>query len=180
MTSRWKSLVSITIKKRRVSRKAIFALVFYLIMPIIAIFMIINAYPELSRERLIGILVRTVPVGFMLILVSQFAVRYEKGDKGRLVLNEIYVLLVLLWLFALLGGQPVIFQTWEEYNFSLHIWNYLVLILFVISMNVLYYIFEYQAYRGKDVADNGSEIQDPSAIKVQKHREVIITTSQVQ
>ena len=76
MTSRWKSLVSITIKKRRVSRKAIFALVFYLIMPIIAIFMIINAYPELSGERVIGILVRTVPGGIMLIVVSLFAVWY--------------------------------------------------------------------------------------------------------
>ena len=178
MKSRWIISVLNTDKKRRVSRKALFAFVFYLIIPIIAIYMIIAAYPELSSERLIGILVRTIPIGITIIFVSQFAVRYEKGDLGRLILNECYVLFVLLWLFALLGGSPVIHQTWEEYHFSLHILNYLILIFFITGMNALYYIIEYKAYHGKDAADNGFARQDPAAIKAQKHGEVIITTSQ--
>ena len=180
MKSHWIISVLNTDKRSRVSRKALFAFVFYLVIPIIAIYMVIAAYPELSSERLIGIIVRILPLGIAIIFVSQFAVRYEKGDKGRLILNECYVLLVLLWLFAFLGGSPVIHQSWEEYSFSLHILNYLVLIFFITAMNALYYIIEYQAYHGKDVADNGFEIQDPAAINAQKHGEVIVTTSQVQ
>ena len=108
MKSQSKTSDSITGKKRRISSKAVFALVFYVILPIISITMMIFTYPQLSKDRLLGILQRTVPIGILLILVSQYQVRYEKGDLGRFVLNEIYILLVVLWIFALLGGEPVI------------------------------------------------------------------------
>jgi hypothetical protein len=169
-----------TSKKRRISNKAVFALVFYLIMPTIAITIIILTYPELSRDRLIGILQRIIPVGLVLILVSQFQVRYEKGSKGRFILNEVYVVLVVVWLFALLGGEPVINQTWEEYRFSLHIMNYIVLILFVTSVNVLYYAMEFQAYRKKDVSIETSHKNKEAIEDGVEHKGVIITTMQAQ
>jgi hypothetical protein len=177
MTSHSKTSDSITGKKRRISSKAIFALVFYVIMPIFSITMMIITYPQLSKERLLGILQRTVPIGILLILVSQYQVRYEKGDLGRFILNEIYVILVVLWIFALLGGQPVIHQTWDEYHFSLNIWNYLVVILIVTSMNFLYYVFEYSAYRKHedeiDSKDTGNSETDGSAAQ---HKGVTIIT----
>ncbi|MEE9151120.1 MAG: hypothetical protein V3U20_04715 [Thermoplasmata archaeon] len=179
-TSSWKISTSTTDKKRRISSKAVFASVFYLIMPTIAITTIIFTYPELSENRLIGILLRIVPVGIVLILVSQFQVRYEKGDKGRFILNEVYVALVVVWLFALLGGESVIHQTWEEYQFSLHIWNYIVLILFVTSINVLYYAMEFQAYRKKDVACDVLNTKEEPIEDDVKHIGVVITTTQVQ
>lgn len=163
-------------KKRRISSKAIFALTFYLIMPSIALTIIILTYPELSSERLIGILLRIIPVGIVLILVSQYQVRFARGSSGRFILNEVYVLLVVVWLFALLGGEPVIHQTWEEYNFSLHIWNYIVLILIVTSINVLYYIMEFQAYREKENEEETSELNENEIADEVKHKGVIITT----
>lgn len=137
---------ALTGENRKFSSKAVFAFVFYLLLPVFALTTIMATYPELSSERLVAILFRIVPIAFLLILVSQFQVRYTKGSFGRFAMNEIYVLLVLLWLFALLGGDPVIHQTWEEYHFSLHIWNYLLLIIFITVMNVLYYIVEFAAY----------------------------------
>ncbi|MCK5547924.1 MAG: hypothetical protein KAI64_02850, partial [Thermoplasmata archaeon] len=113
----------------------------------VAILMIMAAYPELSRDSLINMLVRTVPIGIILVLVSQFGVRYGLGDRRRLVLNEIYVLFTFLWLFMLLGGEPVIHQTWGEYGFSLNIWNYLILIFSVMCINAVYYAIEYYAHR---------------------------------
>ncbi len=179
-TSNTKISTLLTSKKRRISSKAVFALVFYLILPTIALSIIILTYPELSRERLIGILQRIVPVGVILILVSQFQVRYEKGSKGRFILNEVYVVLVVVWLFALLGGEPVINQTWEEYRFSLHIINYIVLILLVTSVNVLYYAMEFQAYRKKDVSGEVSDGQEEGIDEEVKNKGVIITTMQAQ
>ena len=142
---------ALTGENRKFSSKAVFAFVFYLLLPVFALTTIMATYPELSSERLVAIFYRIVPIAFMLILVSQFQVRYTKGSFGRFAMNEIYVLLVLLWLFALLGGEPVIHQTWEEYSFSLHIWNYLLLIIFITAMNVLYYIVEFGAYHDKQV-----------------------------
>jgi hypothetical protein len=165
-------------KKRRISSKAIFASVFYLIMPSIALTIIILTYPELSSERLMGILLRIIPVGILLILVSQYQVRFEMGSSGRFILNEVYVLLVVVWLFALLGGEPVIHQTWEEYNFSLHIWNYIVVILIVTSINVLYYIMEFQVYRKQEDTDKVSELNEDEIVDEVKHKGVIITTIQ--
>lgn len=168
-------------KKRRISSKAVFALVFYLIMPTIAISIIIITYPELSRDRLFGILYRIIPISITLILISQYQVRYGKGSKGRFILNEIYVVLIVLWLFALLGGKPVIDQTWEQYQFSLHIWNYIVLILVVTSMNVLYYILEYKAYSKKDISENTSDEKEESMEDEEvEHKGVTITTVQVE
>jgi hypothetical protein len=148
ITSTWSRSESSS-SKVRVSKKAIFALVFYVIMPIIAISMIMAAYPELSKERLIGMLFRAVPIGIFLIFVSQFSVRYEKGDIRRFILNEIYVVLVVLWLFMLLGGEPIIHQTYGEYHFNLNIWNYIILILLVTCINALFYYAEYRVYRKK-------------------------------
>ena len=165
-------------KKRRISSKAIFALVFYLIMPSIALTIIIFTYPELSSERLIGILLRIIPVGIVLILVSQYQVRFGRGSSGRFILNEVYVLLVVVWLFALLGGEPVIHQTWEEYTFSLHIWNYIVLILIVTSINVLYYIMEFLAYRKQEETERIPELKENEISDEVKHKGVIITTVQ--
>lgn len=166
--------------KRRISSKAVFALIFYLIMPAIAISIILTTYPELSKDRFIGILMRIIPISMVLILISQFQVRYEKGSRGRFVLNELYVILVLLWVFALLGGEPIIHQTWEEYQFSLNIWNYLLLIFFVTSMNILYYAVEYQAWRNKETEsgtkNTEKEIEDGKA----KHKGVTISTIQTQ
>jgi hypothetical protein len=179
MTSHSKTSDSITGKKRRISSKAVFALVFYVIMPIFSITMMLVTYPQLSKERLLGILQRTVPIGVMLILVSQYQVRYEKGDLGRFILNEIYVILVVLWIFALLGGEPVIHQTWEEYHFSLHIWNYVVVILIVTSLNFLYYILEYQAYRKpeKEIQNRDTESSEIEGSAAQHKGVTIITVT---
>lgn len=179
-TSSTKISKSTTGKRRRISSKAVFALVFYLIIPTIALSTIILTYPELSKERLLGILLRILPISITLILVSQYQVRYEKGSKGRFILNEVYVALVVLWLFALLGGEPVIHQTWEEYHFSLHIWNYIVLILFVTSMNVLYYALEFQAFRKKDEIGNATDSKENEIEDEMERRGVIITTTQAQ
>lgn len=157
--------------KGRISNKAGFAFVFYLMLPIIAIMMIISTYPELNSERLFGILARIIPISLVLIAVSQFQVRYEKGSKGRFILNEVYVIMVIVWIFALLGGEPVIHQSWGEYSFSLHIWNYLALILFITVMNIIYYAMEYKAY-----AENTNEKLEEGENDPQSHECVIITS----
>jgi hypothetical protein len=147
-----------------------------MILPTLAIMMIITAYPELNRDRLLGILARIIPISIVLILVSQFQVRYEKGSKGRFILNEFYVIMVVVWIFALLGGEPVIYQTWEEYNFSLHIWNYLALILFITGMNILYYALEFLAFSEDESEECETEGKEPVAGTEIPHKGVIITS----
>jgi hypothetical protein len=162
--------------KHRISSKAVFALVFYLLLPTVAIMMIILTYPELNSQRLLAILIRIIPISLGLILISQFQVRYERGSLGRFILNEVYVLLVVVWIFALLGGEPVIHQTWEEYSFSLHIWNYLALILFITGINVLYYGLEYKAFGENDAADEIAKDAEPLEAEPVAQKGVIITT----
>jgi hypothetical protein len=161
--------------KKRISSKALFALVFYLILPTCAILMIMGIYPQLNHDRLFAILSRIIPISFVLIVISQFQVRYEKGSMGRFILNEFYVIMLVIWIMAFLGGQPVIYQTWEEYSFSLHIWNYLAVIFFVTTMNVLYYIVEYMAFSEEE--ETTKEIsEDPVISEVEQHKGVTITT----
>lgn len=174
MNSHSKTSISGT-NKKRISSKAIFALVFYLILPTLAILMIIGIYPELNPNRLFAILSRIIPISFVLIVISQFQVRYEKGSLGRFILNEFYVIMLVIWIMAFLGGEPVIYQTWEEYSFSLHIWNYLVVIFFVTAMNVLYYIMEYMAFSEEEETTKENALE-PVISEVEQHKGVTITT----
>lgn len=147
--------------KRRLSVKAIFTIIFYLIIPAIAIPIIIISYPELADDRLLLILMQIIPISLVLIFIAQYQVRFKKGEIKRLFFNELYVAIGALWLIVLVGGGPVIHQTWEEYHFSLHIWKYLALIFFVMALNVIFYILEYYAYRdGKADKRNVVVIED--------------------
>ncbi len=147
--------------KRRLSVKAIFTIIFYLIVPAIAIPIIIISYPELSDDKLLLILKQIIPISLVLIFIAQYQVRFRKGEIKRLLFNELYVAIGALWLIVLVGGGPVIHQTWEEYHFSLHIWRYLALIFFVMALNVIFYIMEYYAYRdAKNDKKKGVVIED--------------------
>ena len=133
--------------ERRISIKAIIALLFYLIIPLIAIFIIITTYPELSKERFYTMVYWFVPLALVLVLISQACVSYPRGHDIRFFLDIIYVVFTVLWLFAFLGGGLSITQSWGEYEFTLHLWKYVVVILFVAGFNIFYYALEWKVYR---------------------------------
>lgn len=135
---------------RRFSLKALFAIIFYLIVPIIIVNIIINTYPELGGERYATLIYLLVPIAVLLVVLSQLSIMYPKGDKRRFAYNIAYILTAMIWLFGFLGGGLVITDYWGEYQFSLHLWKYVALIVAVGLFNVFYYILEWRVY-GEDL-----------------------------
>ena len=133
--------------ERRISIKAIIALLFYLIIPLIAISIIIATYPELSKERFMTMVYWFVPLAFILVLISQASIPYPRGHNMRFFLDITYVVFTVLWLFAFLGGGLSITQSWGEYEFTIHLWKYVAVILFVAGFNIVYYALEWKTYR---------------------------------
>ena len=133
--------------ERRVSIKAVFALLFYLVLPAMAIYIIIETYPELSKDRFINMTYWFVPMSILLVIISQLSIKYARGDDRRFVLNVGYVMATMLWLYGFLGGNLVITETWRGYHFSIHLWNYVLLIIFVAVFNILYYALEWRVYK---------------------------------
>lgn len=149
----------------RFSFKAKISLVFHLLMPIIIFPIIISTYPELSPSNFTRILAGTIPLAVAMILIAQYQVRYAIGTKGRLYSNIVYVALAGLWVYAFSGWGTVIHQSWEGYEFELHIARYLMLILFILSINALYYAYEYYSISAleKHVEKKGSDsIRSPT------------------
>ncbi len=132
--------------ERRISIKAIIALLFYLIIPLFAIYNIITTYPELSRERFMTMVYWFVPLAIILVIISQACMYYPRGHNLRFFLDITYVVFTVLWLFAFLGGGISITQSWGEYQFTLHLWKYIVVILFVAGFNIIYYTLEWKVY----------------------------------
>jgi hypothetical protein len=132
---------------RKASVKAVFALTFYLVLPAAAIYWILNTYPELGAERYRNMVYWFIPLAIMLVIISQLSIRFMKGDRRRLALNISYVIITLVWLLAFLGGSLVVTDSWGAYEFSLHLWKYVLLIVAVALFNILYYILEWLAYR---------------------------------
>jgi hypothetical protein len=133
--------------ERRISIKAIIALFFYLIIPLFAIYIIITTYPELSQDRFITMVYWFVPLAIILVLISQASIRYPRGHNMKFFLDITYVVFTVLWLFAFLGGGINITQSWGEYEFTLHLWKYIVVIIFVAIFNMVYYTLEWNFYK---------------------------------
>ena len=141
-----------------ISAKAVFALVFYLIMPVIVIYIIITTYPELSPSRYIRMLYWIVPAAIALIILSQWSIMFPRGDSRRLILDLCYVGASIVWLFGFLGGGLVITDYWGEYQFSIHLWKYILLIISVSVFSSIYYFLEWHVYRDEKQAEVGDQI----------------------
>lgn len=139
--------------KKIISVKAIFALIFYLLMPLIAISIILASYPELSKDRFIRMIYWIVPISIVIIIISQLSLKYQKGDGRRFVLNVLYVIMTVVWVYGFLGGSLVITETWLEYQFSIHVWKYVILIIIAALINIIYYTLEWKVYK-KDPSNN--------------------------
>jgi hypothetical protein len=141
--------------RKKASLKAVFALMFYLVIPTMAIYLILETYPELGRERFESMVYWFVPLSILLVIVSQLSIRYPKGDTRRFTCNIAYVVITLCWLLAFLGGGLVITETWQEYEFRLHLWKYVALIVGVALFNALYYVLEWRVYgEGDDIGED--------------------------
>lgn len=129
------------------TRKALFALFVYIIIPSYAILLTIFNYPELSKSRFIEMMRWIILIGVLLIVISQVQVRYERGSTQRYLLNVAYVVASLLWLLALFGGKPYIEQYWGEYEFRIVVWKILLIAFAVAALNIFYFTMEYVVYR---------------------------------
>ncbi len=141
----------------KISAKAMFALLFYLIIPIVAISVILFSYEELSKERFVNMIYWVIPTSIVIVIISQMSIKYEKGEDKRFVLNLIYVFLTLIWVYGFIGGSPVLTQTWLEYEFSIHLWKYISLIIAAAMINIFYYTLEWRIYK-KELAESRNEL----------------------
>jgi len=143
-----------TIKRINISVKTIFAIIFYLIIPLFAIGIILISYDELSKDRFINIIFRIIPISLVIIMISQISLKYDRGTINKYFLNIAYVGMTLLWVFAFLGGNPVITEQWLDYEFSIHLWRYILLIILATIINIIYYTLEWRFYRAENKKNN--------------------------
>jgi hypothetical protein len=133
-------------RKRYISMKTWLALFFYLIIPICSLLLILQAYPELPKDRFYMRIYWVLPTATIIVILAQLSTRYQKGDTRRFLLNIGFTAATMIWMFGLLGGGVVIPMQWNEYDFSLHMQNYIVLIACVAALNMMYYTLEWRMY----------------------------------
>jgi len=137
-------------KKRCISPKVWLALLFYLIIPLCSLLLILQSYPELSKDQFYMRIYWIVPTAIVIVFLAQRSALYQKGDMRRFFLNIGFSVATMIWMFGLLGGGVVITTQWTGYDFSLHMNIYIVLIACVAALNVIYYTLEWRVYR-KDI-----------------------------
>lgn len=151
-------------KKQIISIKACFALFFYLIVPSIAIILIMNSYPELSKDRFYTMIKWILPTAVVIVLFAQCSLFFQKGQLKQYLLNIGFVIGTLLWVYGLLGGNVVITNQWNDFFFNIHMNKYVIIILFVAGINILYYTMEWRFYQKQDQLNkNDDEYYMPPA-----------------
>ncbi len=146
----------------KISAKALLALLFYLIIPLIAISIIIFSYDELSKDRFINMIYWIIPTSVIIVIISQISIRYKKGENKRYFLNLLYVFFTLIWVYGFIGGRPILNQTYMEYEFSIHLWKYITLIVTAAVINILYYTFEWRIYKKEVTEEKFENLVDES------------------
>jgi hypothetical protein len=134
-------------KNRGISSKALLAFLLYLLIPLSALFLILQIYPEIPSDRMYMRIYWVIPTATIIVILAQLSSRYEKRDARRFLLNIGFTAMTILWMFGLLGGGIVMTTQWNEYEFSLHMNKYVLLIIGVATLNVLYYTLEWRVYR---------------------------------
>lgn len=86
-------------------------------------------------------------------MISQISTRYQKGQTKKYILNISYVIATLLWIYGFIGGNIIIQEKWMEYEFQIHLWKYMILILLAATINIIYYTLEWRYYK-KQIKNN--------------------------
>jgi hypothetical protein len=133
--------------KHRLSPKSGLAVLFYLIIPLCSILLILQLYPELPPERFYARLYWIIPTAIVIVIFAQCGSLYQKGETKRFLSNIGFTIATIFWMFGLLGGGIVITTQWNDYEFSLHMTRYVLLIACVAALNVSYYTLEWRIYR---------------------------------
>jgi Ca2+/H+ antiporter len=119
----------------------------YFLIPLCSLLLILEEYPELPSDRIYTRIYWVIPTSLIIVLLAQLGSFYKKGETKRFVLNISFTIMTMIWMFGLLGGGIVMTTFWNDYEFSLHMDKYVLLIVSVAALNVLYYIFEWRVYR---------------------------------
>jgi hypothetical protein len=134
-------------KKRCVSPKAWLAVLLYLLIPLCTLLLILQSYPELPADRMYMRIYWVIPTATIIVILAQLSSLYQKGETRRFLLNIGFTAMTILWMFGLIGGGVVMTTQWNEYEFSLHMDKYILLIISATILNVLYYLLEWMVYR---------------------------------
>lgn len=154
-------------EKRIISVKACFALLFYMIIPSIAIILILKSYPELSKDRFYNMIKWILPTAVAIVTLAQLSLFFKKGEIKHYLLNIGFVVATLFWIYGLLGGNVIIQNQWNEFNFSIHMTKYVIIIVTVAIINILYYTLEWRYYHKKydELKDDNTD-SPPSKKKI--------------
>ncbi len=136
-----------SLRKHYVSAKAWLTFCFYFLIPLCSLLLILHEYPELPSDRIYTRIYWVIPTALVIVLLAQLGSYYKKGETKRFVLNIGFTIMTIIWMFGLLGGGLVMTTFWNEYEFSIHMDKYVLLIISVAALNVLYYTFEWRVYR---------------------------------
>ncbi|MCX6671677.1 MAG: hypothetical protein NTX92_07135 [Euryarchaeota archaeon] len=134
-------------KNHYVSPKAWLAFCLYFLIPLGSLLLILQEYPELPSDRIYTRIYWVIPTALTIVLLAQLGSYYKKGETKRFLLNIGFTIMTMIWMFGLLGGGLVMTTFWNEYEFSIHMDKYVLLIISVAALNVLYYTFEWRVYR---------------------------------
>ena len=134
-------------KKRCISSKALLAFLLYLIIPLCALLLVLQSYPEVPSDQLYARIYWVIPTASIMVILAQLSSLYQKGETRRFLLNIGFTAMTMLWMFGLIGGGLVMTTQWNEYEFSLHMDKYILLIISVAVLNGIYSTFEWLVYR---------------------------------
>jgi hypothetical protein len=121
-------------------------LVLYLIIPLATIRYILMQYPGLDPSRFNTTTLYIVPASILLFFVALMQDSHPKGTRNRLWLDTAYVLLSLLWMFAILGGNVVVHSVYDGHPFSIDVTPLVLIGVFTAALNLGHDYFEYRHF----------------------------------
>jgi len=126
----------------------------YFLIPLCSLLLILQEYPELPPDKVYVRIYWVIPTALALVVLAQLGSYFKRGETTRYLLNIGFTAMTMIWMVGLLGGGLVMTTLWNQYEFSIHMDKYVMLIGSVAALNVLYYTFEWKVYRKDRVSSH--------------------------
>ena len=101
--------------------KPALVLILYLAVPLATFRFILFQYPELDPSRFNNASMYIVPASAILFILAILQEGHPKGTRRRLGLDAAYVLLSLVWMIAIIGGNAVIHSEYDGHPFYIDV-----------------------------------------------------------
>ena len=118
----------------------------FIVIPYFLVMALVVNFPEIMQDRAPNLIQSILILGSIIVLTGALHTYFDKGNIWRCLLGIVYISVILLWTYIMLGGGDTSLN-YRELNIYIEFRGLLYLTLFSISLKIILAIMEFFTFK---------------------------------